>query len=100
MLDDQNPLRSQLEDELNSSAWLQKFKAMNQLLHGLKANIADISVCELKWDTATNGLSIHCPSAEVRERLRLQRTEIIEIANYADRIKLLLPNSEPVLLKS
>lgn len=99
MLDDQNPLRSQLEDELNSSTWLQKFKAINRLLHSLKADITDISVCDLKWDTGTNGLIIHCPSAEVRAKLNSQQTKIIEIANYADRITLVLPNGDTVFLK-
>ncbi|MFG6096829.1 hypothetical protein D0962_37295 [Leptolyngbyaceae cyanobacterium CCMR0082] len=99
MLDDQNPLRSQLEDELNSSEWLQKFKAINQLLHTLKADIADISACDLKWDTGSNGLIIHCPSMEIEERLKAQRSKIIAIASYADRITLVQADQEPLILK-
>ena len=99
MLNDQNPLRSRLEDELNSSEWLQKFKAINQLLHTLKVDIADISACDLKWDTNTNGLIIHCPSAKIEERIKAQRDEILAIANYADRITLVQSDQEILILK-
>lgn len=99
MLDDQNPLRSQLENELNGSEWLQKFKAINRLLHSLKADVADMDTCDLKWDTATNGLVIHCPSEAIGERLVAKRSEIIAIANYADRITLAQPNGTSVVFK-
>ena len=90
---DQNPLRTQLEADLNNSAWLQKFKAINRLLQSLKAEVTDIQTCELRWDTSCNGLIIHCPSAEIGQQLQLQQAKIVSIANYADRITLMQPDS-------
>ena len=96
---DQNPLRTRLAAELNNSAWLQKFKAINRLLHSLKAEMADIQPCELRWDTSCNGLIIHCPSIELSQQLQLQRDKIISIADYANRITLVQPDSSEVILK-
>lgn len=98
-IDDQNPLRSQLANELNRSEWLQKFKAINQLLHRLKAEIIDIQTCELKWDTSCNGLEIHCPGAAVSKQLHHQQDKIKDIASYADRITLIQPDSLDIILK-
>lgn len=99
-IDDQNPLRTQLENDLNGSEWLQTFKAINQLLHGLKAAIAEIETCELRWDTDCNGLKIHCPSAEVSHQLQQQQDKIVAIASYADRIALIRPNGSETVLKT
>ena len=93
-------LRSQLERGLNNSQWLQKFKAINQLLHSLKREIADINHCELRWNTGCNGLDIHCPSIEICQQLQQQRDRIISIAHYADRIVLMQPNSSDIILKA
>ena len=99
-IDDQNPLRSRLETELNSSQWLQAFKAINRLLQCLKADIAAIQVCDLKWDTSCNGLVIHCPSADIGQQLRSQQGEILAIARYADRITLVQTNGSDIILKA
>ena len=96
---DQDPLRTQLEAELDSSAWLQKFKAINRLLHSLKAEIDDIQACELRWDTSCNGLTIHCSSIELSQQLQLKHDKILSIANYADCITLVQPDSSKVVLK-
>ena len=96
----QNPLRSQLENDLNNSAWLQKFKAINQLLHSLKGEITEINSCELRWNTHCNGLDIHCPSIETGQQLLLQRDTIVSIANYADRIVLMQPDRSDIILKA
>lgn len=98
-IDDQNPLRTQLENDLSSSEWLQKFKAINQLLHSLKAGIVDIQTCELRWDTSCNGLMIHCPSADIGIKLQSQQDKIVELANYADRITLTQPDNSDIVLK-
>lgn len=98
-IDDQNPLRSQLEHTLNSSAWLQTFKAINQLLHSLKQEIADIHSCDLKWDTGYNGLLIHCPSLVVLQQLQTQQALIVSIANYADCIALVQPDGSEIWIK-
>lgn len=98
-IDDQNPLRTQLENDLSSSEWLQKFKAINQLLHSLKAHIVDIQTCELRWDTSCNGLIIHCPSADISIQLQSQRDKIVELANYADQITLTQPDRSDIILK-
>lgn len=99
-IDDQNPLQTQLESELNSSEWLQKFKFINQLLHSLKAEIETMQRCELKWDNSCNGLNIHCPSSEIGQQLQQQQEKIIDIANYADRIVLVQSDSTEIILKS
>ena len=98
-INDQNPLRTQLENELNGSEWLQKFKAINQLLHRLKAEIIDIQTCELKWDTSRNGLEIHCPGSDISQRLQHQQDRIVSIAHYAERITLIEPDSLDIILK-
>ncbi|MEM1242982.1 MAG: hypothetical protein AAGI45_24380 [Cyanobacteria bacterium P01_H01_bin.26] len=98
--DDQNPLRSRLETELNRSQWLQAFKAINRLLQCLKADIAATQDCDLKWDTSCNGLVIHCPSADIAQQLRSQQREIVAIARYADRITLVQPNDPDIILKA
>lgn len=99
-ISDQNPLRSQLENDLNRSEWLQKFKAINILLHTLKTQIADIQACELKWDTSCNGLVIHSPSHHVSKQLQTQQDDILAIANYADRITLVKPDGSDIILKA
>ena len=99
-IDNQNPLRTELGNDLNSSEWLQKFKAINQLLHSLKAEIAEIQSCELKWDTGCNGLKIHCPSLDITQQLWQQQEQIIHLANYADRIVLVQPDTVEVVLKA
>ncbi len=99
-IDDQNPLRTQLENDLTSSEWLQKFKAINQLLHSLKAEIVEVQSCELKWDTSCNGLKIHCPSQDIAQQLQQQQEQIIDIANYADQISLIQPDGSEGILKA
>lgn len=96
-ISDQNPLRTQLEAELSGSEWLQKFKAINRLLHSLKAEVIELEACELKWDTNCNGLVIHCPSVELGQQL--QQDKIVAIADYADRITLALPDGLEIILK-
>ena len=97
---DSNPLRSQLEDDLNNSEWLQKFKAINQLLHSLKDAIAEINSCELRWDTSCNSLIIDCPSAVTARQLQQQQDTIVTIADYAEQITLVSPNSPDIILKA
>ena len=99
-IDDQNPLRTALENELNGSEWLQKFKAINQLLHRLKAEIEAMQHCELRWDTSCNGLTIHCPSVDIVEQFQQQQAVIVGIADYADKIVLIYPGGSQVVLKS
>lgn len=99
-IDDQNPLQTKLENELNGSEWLQKFKSINQLLHSLKAEIEAMQHCELRWDTSLNGLTIHCPSSDVAQQLQLQQERITDIASYADQITLVQPDTETIWLKA
>lgn len=96
---DENPLRDRLAAELADSEWLQAFKAINQLLHGLKQEIPDIQQCDLKWDTASQGLTIHCPSAALHDRLYHQRDRILAIAAYARHITLATAADRRTVLK-
>ena len=98
-IEEQNPLRSQLADDLANSTWLQTFKAINQLLHRLKAEVKGMSNCDLRWDTSCNGLVIHYPSLEVEQTLLAQRDKILAIATYADRVTLAHPNGSMTILK-
>jgi hypothetical protein len=88
MMDDQNPLRSKLEKELKESEWLQKFKAINQLLQTLKAEVPLTRLCDLKWDTAYNQLLIHCPDPEIRDALANQSRRLARLTGCAQQLVL------------
>ena len=86
MLEDQNPLRSQIEQELHDSEWFQKFKAWGALLRNLKMEVPLTQLCELQWVTRSDDLLIHCPNAEIREALKQQSEKIDRLKGSAQRI--------------
>ncbi|MEO0458656.1 MAG: hypothetical protein AAF152_19045 [Cyanobacteria bacterium P01_A01_bin.114] len=85
---DQNPLRNQLKQDLETSEWLQKFKAINQLLQTLKAEIPLTRLCDLKWDTTHDRLLIHCPNPETQTALSKQSQALAQRTGCARRLVL------------
>ncbi|MEO1352754.1 MAG: hypothetical protein AAFW84_28840 [Cyanobacteria bacterium J06635_15] len=87
-MDSQNPLQNKLKQELDESEWLQKFKAINQLLQILKADIPLTQLCDLKWDTTHDQLLIHCPNPEIQITLNRQSEELAQRTGCARQIVL------------
>lgn len=98
MDDEQNPLRRQLENDLNQSAWLQKFKALSTLLQTLKSDVPLTQLCDVKWNTATDELLIHCPNPEIRHALSKQAQTIAQIKGCATRIILKLSTHPDIVI--
>ena len=86
MLEEQNPLRRQIEQELRNSEWFQKFKAWGVLLQNLKTEIPLTQLCKLQWVTHSDDLLIHCPNPEIREALEQQAEKIDQLKELAQRI--------------
>ena len=98
MDDDQNPLRSQLENELNNSTWLQKFKALSTLLQTLKSEVPLTQLCQVKWDTDTDVLLIHCPNPDIRTALSKQSSKLEQIKGCATHIILTLADHPDIII--
>lgn len=81
-----NPLRHQLEADLNQSEWLQKFKAISTVLQTLKTDVPLTQLCDVKWDTRTDNLMIHCPNAEIRQALAEQAHTLAQLKGCATSI--------------
>lgn len=81
MIEDQNPLRTALEKELDESDWLQKFQSISQLLQSLKADVSLTERCKLEWISENQTLLIHCPTAELQQALKKQASDILRINN-------------------
>ena len=92
MSEDENPLRGQIEQELNQSEWLQKFKALNRLLHTLKAEVPLTQLCQLRWVTDNDSLLILCPNPETRAALATQQALIARYKGCAQQIVLRCSN--------
>ena len=86
MLEDPNPLRSQIEQELHTSEWFQKFKAWGVLLNTLKKEVPLTQLCKLQWVTSSDDLLIHCPDIDIREALKQQSEEIDHLNELAQHI--------------
>jgi hypothetical protein len=84
----ENPLRTRLAEELANSEWLQKFKAINQLLQTVRAQVPLTQLCELKWLTDSDSLVIHCPSIEVWQDLCQQQAQLVQYRGCAQHIVL------------
>ena len=86
MLEDQNPLRREIEQELHHSEWFQKFKAWGALLQTLKAEVPLTQLCKLQWVTHSDDLLIHCTDSDIREALKQQSEKIDHLNRVAQRI--------------
>lgn len=74
--EDENPLKQQLEAELNNSEWLNKFKRVSTILKRIKAAIPLTQLCTLKWQTELDALVVHCPNDEVWHSLQQHQQRI------------------------
>ncbi|NEO83954.1 MAG: hypothetical protein F6J87_06785 [Spirulina sp. SIO3F2] len=86
MIEDQNPLKHELEAELNDSEWLQKFKAWGLLLQQLKTEVPVTQLCQLQWVTGADDLVIHCSNSEIRDALKQQAQKIYQLNKTASQI--------------
>ncbi|MEM8808066.1 MAG: hypothetical protein AAGF01_18760 [Cyanobacteria bacterium P01_G01_bin.38] len=98
-MDSQNPLRDSLKQALDKSAWLQKFKAINQLLQTLKADIPLTQLCNLKWDTAHDQLLIHCPNPETQIALHRQSKDLAQRTGCAKQIILKYSQTPDIIIE-
>ncbi|MEM9907123.1 MAG: hypothetical protein AAF921_19075 [Cyanobacteria bacterium P01_D01_bin.44] len=98
-MDSQNLLRDKLKQELDESEWLQKFKAINQLLQILKADIPLTQLCDLKWDTTHDQLLIHCPNPETLIALNRQSQELAQRTGCAKQILLKYSEHPDIIIK-
>ena len=96
--EEQNPLRSKLEKELQESEWLQKFKQLSAGLRQIKAEIPLTQLCKLEWITDTESLIIHCPNPEVRAGLSQQMSQIAQINIGANFFILKYPNCPDIII--
>ena len=78
-MDEQNPLRRQIETELQESEWFQKFKTWGTFFNRLKTEVPLTQLCKLQWITDCDDLYIHCPNPEVRAALNQQVQKIRQL---------------------
>ena len=83
--DEQNPLRRRIEEELQGSEWLQKFKALSFGLRQLKAEIPLTQLCQLEWMPESETLAIRCPNPEVWQGLLAQTKKMARLNLMAKR---------------
>lgn len=95
----ENPLRKKLETEFNQSEWFQKFKALRTLLQTLKAEVPLTQLCDVKWDTSTDTLLIHCPNPEIRHALCEQSSTIDQIQGCATQVILRLTHYPDIIIR-
>ncbi|MBE9116845.1 hypothetical protein IQ249_13140 [Lusitaniella coriacea LEGE 07157] len=86
-----NRKKRELEQELQGSEWLQKFKQLSFGLRQLKAEIPLTQLCKLQWLTESETLAIHCPNPEVREGLCRQKTQLAQLNIMARRFVIQYP---------
>lgn len=98
MTEEQNPLRHKLEQELQESQWLQKFKQLNMGLQRLKAEVPLTQLCKLKWVTEDDSLIVRCPNPEVRAGLCEQRAKLSRFKMGATRFILKYPGLPDVAI--
>ena len=77
MLEEHNPLRDQVEQELQASEWFRKFKTWGLFLETLKTKIPITQKCDVRWITSTDELVIRCPNSDVQDTL-LHHTKLLE----------------------
>ncbi|MEM8637217.1 MAG: hypothetical protein AAGG51_00160 [Cyanobacteria bacterium P01_G01_bin.54] len=99
MVEEQNPLRREIEAKLKDSEWLQKFKAWSLLLQHLKSEFPIVQLCQLQWVTGADDLVIHCPNVEVRATLERQVQEIGRLNKSANQIIVRLAGYNDLLIR-
>ena len=83
---EQNPLRHQVEQELQASDWFVKFKTWGIFLQNLKDKVPLTQLCQVRWITSSDEVVIHCPNPEIRTALERQSSQIQQLQGPAQRI--------------
>jgi hypothetical protein len=91
---EENPLKNQLDREIQESEWFQKFKQIGETLTQIKTEIPLTQLCELRWNTEDDRLAIHCPNLEVRSGLEAQHADIAKLNSIARRYILKSPHED------
>ncbi len=91
------PLKDELERELQGSEWLQKFKRLSDLLMRLKTELPVTQLCKLEWKTDSNTLRIRCPNLEVHNNLLQRASQIVQLSAEAPHIILEFADSQHIL---
>jgi|GEM_PF-2392889 len=93
-------LKRQLQKELQESEWLQKFKQLSEGLCQIKAEIPLTQLCQLRWESESHTLIIHCPNLEVQEGLHQQKSKIEQLNIVAKRFILKHPQSQDIIIEA
>ena len=88
----ENPLQDKLKAEIDNSQWLQKFREIGENLKLIKAEIPATELCQLKWNTSTNGLDVYCPNEETWNYLQLEIATISKLSLKCDRVTIFWQN--------
>ena len=78
-IEEQNPWQNKLEQQLQGSESLQKFKQISLALQQLKAEMPLTQLCELRWITDDDSLILRCPNLEIRQDLSEQRDKLAQL---------------------
>lgn len=82
----ENPLQDKLKAQVENSQWLQKFREIGENLKLIKSAIPATELCELKWNTGSNGLDIYCPNEETWNYLKPEINAIAQLPFKGDRV--------------
>lgn len=99
LIEDQNPLRTKLAKDLHESEWMQKFKALSEMLQRVKTELPITEQCTLRWDTDQDWLSISCPNEGVKATLIQQSSRLAQLTYPAKQVILKLPNHQDVFIQ-
>jgi hypothetical protein len=84
--EEQNPLKKEIEQELQSSQWLHKFKQLSEGLVKIQTEIPLTKLCQLKWITEDDSLVIQCPNSETRLGLVRQSEKLSNLHIGANKL--------------
>lgn len=97
---EENPLRRKLEEELQGSEWLQKFKALSFGLSKLKAEIPITQLCQLEWMAESETLAIRCPNPEVCQGLLAQTEKMARLNIMAKRFIIKCSDRQDIVVEA
>lgn len=97
-IEEHNPWQNKLEQQLQQSESLQKFKQISRALQQLKAEIPLIQLCELRWITDDDTLILHCPNLEIRQDLSQQREKLAQLDLSVSRFIIKYSNFQDIII--
>lgn len=98
-IEEDNPWQNKLEQQLQQSDSLQKFKQISRALQQLKAEIPLTQLCELRWITDDDTLILHCPNIEIRQDLSQQREKFAQLDLSVSRFIIKYASYEDIIIK-